>query len=63
MLNSKSQNPLMVCKEMSSGSYTNNISYKLFTYKSYMFKQDLTLNNPGRLICHKTTKQTKLANK
>ena len=40
---------------MSSDSFKNNVTYKLFVYKSYkMFKQDLALNNSQGLICHKT---------
>ena len=42
---------------MSSDSLKNFI-YKLFTYKLYVCvcvcKQDLVLNNPQGLICHKT---------
>ena len=34
---------------MSSGLFKNNITNKLFA-----FKQDLVLNNPQGLICHKT---------
>ena len=44
---------------MSSGSSKNNVNYTLFVYKSYiwyMCKQDLVLNNPQGLTCHK--KQT-----
>ena len=43
---------------MSTGSFKNNITYKLlFAYESYyiyMYKQDLALNNPQGLICYKT---------
>ena len=44
---------------MSSGLFKNNVSYKLFIYKSYMFniymyKQDFPQNNLQGLICHKT---------
>ena len=44
---------------MNSGSFKNDITNKLFTYKSYrynayVYKQDLTLNNPEGLIFHKT---------
>ena len=44
---------------MSFGSFRNDVIYKLFTYKSYifsiyMYKQDLALNSPQGLICHKT---------
>ena len=39
---------------MSSDSF-KNVTYKLFTYKSYiMFKQYLALNNSQKLIFHKT---------
>ena len=38
---------------MSSGSFKDLI-YKLFVYKLYMYEEDLALNNPQWLICHKT---------
>ena len=38
---------------MSCGLFKNNVTYKLFTYKSYNYKWDLALNDPQRLICHK----------
>ena len=55
MLDSNTRNHLIVSKQMSSGSFKNEISYKLFTYKSYTFntyKQDLALNDLQRLICN-----------
>ena len=39
---------------MSSDSFKNNVTYKLFAYKSYIYQQDLELHNPRGLICHKT---------
>ena len=46
---------------MSSGSFKNDVTYKLFVYKSYifntyefMYKQNLALNNLQELICYKT---------
>ena len=52
MLDKNTQNHLTVCKQMSS---FKNVTYKLFTYKSYIHKKhDFTLNNLQRLICHKT---------
>ena len=44
---------------MSFGLFKNNVTNKLFIYKSYvfyiyMYKQDLALNNQQVLICHKT---------
>ena len=47
---------------MSPSSFKNNIIYKPFIYKShifntYMYKQDLALDNPQKLNCHKTTNQ------
>ena len=38
---------------MSSGLF-KNVIYKLCIYKSYMYKEDLVLNNLQGLICHKT---------
>ena len=35
---------------MSSDSFKNNVTYKLFTYKSYMYKQDLALTNPQGIM-------------
>ena len=39
---------------MNSGSFKNNVIYKLFIYKSYIYNQDLAKNDLQRLICHKT---------
>ena len=41
---------------MSSNLYKNNVINQLFTNKLYIYiyKQDLTLNNPQELIFHKT---------
>ena len=46
-----------MCEQMRSGSFKKLIN-KLFVYKSYIFneylyKQDLALNNPQELLCHK----------
>ena len=30
------QNHLTVCKQTSSGSFENNVTYELFVYKSYI---------------------------
>ena len=38
---------------MNSGLFENNVTYRLFAYKSYVYKQDLTLNNPQGLNKHK----------
>ena len=43
---------------MSTGLFKNNVTNKQFTYKSYIqniykYKQNLALNNPQGLICHK----------
>ena len=51
---------------MSSDSFKNDVTDKLFTYKSYiiyMYKQDLVLNNPQELICHKTQTTNQLKRK
>ena len=47
-------NHLTMCKQMSSKLFRNNVSFKLFTYKSYIpiYKQDLVLNKHQRLIYH-----------
>ena len=37
VLDSSTWNHLTVCKQMSSGSFENNVTYKLFTYKSYIW--------------------------
>ena len=52
MLNSNTWNHLTVCKQISSNLFKNEITYKLYTEKSYMYKQDLALNNHEGLICH-----------
>ena len=46
-------NHLTVCKQINSGSFKNVIN-KLYVYKSYLYKEDLALNNLQWLICHKT---------
>ena len=53
MLNNNSLNHLTVCKQMSSDS-SKNVTYKLFAYKLYMYKQDLALDYPPGLICHES---------
>ena len=60
MLDNNTWNRLTVHKSMRPGSFKNNVTYKLFTNKSYMcvlvyvymyiYEQDLELNN---LIYHK----------
>ena len=43
-----------MCKQMSTGSLKDNVTAKFFTCQSYiMYKQDLVLNSPQGLICHK----------
>ena len=60
VLDNNTWNPLTVCKQMSSDTFTNNVIYKLFAYKLCMHvcicvnKQDLVLNTQEGLICHKT---------
>ena len=53
---SHSWDHLTICKQMSFGSSKNEVTYKLFAYKSliYMHKQDLPLKKPYGFICHKT---------
>ena len=46
---------------MSSGSFKNNSTDKIFGYKYLYMKKDLILNNLQGLICHK--KQSKLSTK
>ena len=48
-------------KQISSSSYENNVTHKLFIYELYIYiyiymggGQDLILNNPQELVCHKT---------
>ena len=48
----------IVCKQMYSGSFKNNVTNKLFADESYLcvsvHEQDLRLNNLQGLICRKT---------
>ena len=46
-------NHLIVRKQMSCVSF-KNVIYKISVYKSYIYKEDLALNNQQCLICHKT---------
>ena len=51
---------------MNSNSW-NNVTYKLFVYKSYvfnicMYKADLALNNRQELICRKASSTNKASN-
>ena len=39
---------------MGFGSIKNKVTNKLFSYESLMYEQELALNNPQELICHKT---------
>ena len=48
-----------MCKRMSSDSF-KNFTYKLFVCKSYIYKQELALNNPQGLICPKMHYKIKL---
>ena len=52
-----------MCKQnTSNNSFKNDITNKLFAYKSDSYKPDLELNNLLGLICHKTTtSQLKIA--
>ena len=43
-----------MCIQINFGLFQNNAIYKLFVHKSYMFKEDLALNNLQGLICYKT---------
>ena len=36
VLNNNTWNHLTMCKQMSSGLFKNKVSYKLFSYKSYL---------------------------
>ena len=55
MLDRNTGNHLTVCKQMSfNNSFKDKFTYKLFTYKSCIYKQDMRLNNPQGLLCHKT---------
>ena len=62
MLDRNTWNQLTVCKQISTGSlkrcYLQNISLQI-RYLIYLYKQDLALNNPQELICHKTTNHVK----
>ena len=52
-----------MCKQRKSGSFKNNVNFKLFVYKSYIFnryKQDVASNSLQGLICHKTQETTPL---
>ena len=54
MLNGFSYCNLTVCKKMSSGSFKNNDTYKLYIYIYVcVCEQDLAWNIPQVLICHK----------
>ena len=55
MLNNNTWNRLIMCKQMSSGSF-RMITYKLFIYKSHTHahEQDLALNKQQGLLWHKT---------
>ena len=57
LLDTNSGDHLAVCKQIRSDSFKNNVAYKLFVYRSYIYiyiyKQNLELNNLQRLICHK----------
>ena len=41
----------------SNNSFKNNVISYLFIYKSYVYKLDLTLDNPLGLIKHQQTKR------
>ena len=43
-LDNNNWNHFTVYKQMGSVLFKNNVTYKLFAYKSYMYKQDLALN-------------------
>ena len=60
VLDRNTWNNITVCKQMSSNhSFKNDVTYKLFTSKSYVWKQSLALNKPIGLICYKrSTNQT-----
>ena len=51
MLNSNTWNHLTVCKEMSSDSFKNDVTCKLFAYKSlsHPHLQDLALKKLSRV--------------
>ena len=61
VLDSNTGKHLTLCKQMNSYSFKNNVTYKLFIYKSYIYiiyiemnNKYLALNNLQGLICHKT---------
>ena len=52
---SNTWNHFTVCKQMSSCSLKKLCTnYSLKNYIQYVYEQDLALNNPQWLICHKT---------
>ena len=55
VLDNETRNDLTMCKQIRSGSFKNNVTNKLFANKLY--KQDVALNKPQGLICHKTQRQ------
>ena len=38
---------------MSPGLFKNNVTYKLFVYKSNIYKPDFALNKSQGFVCHK----------
>ena len=59
VLDSNTWNHLTVREQLSSGAFKNNVTKKLFVYKSHTHvcgccKQGLALNNPQELMYHKT---------
>ena len=52
VLNSNTLSYLTACKQINSDLFKNKVTYKLFSYKSDMYYQDLALNNPQRSRCH-----------
>ena len=64
-LNINTWNYLNAIKQTNSGLFKNNVTYKLFIYKSYIFNiyiyiyiKDLVLNNLQSLIWRKTNQPT-----
>ena len=53
VLNSNTWNHLILHKQMSSGSFKNELTLKLFSCKSHKYKQNLALNS-AHFICNKT---------
>ena len=43
---------LTVLKQVSSGSFKNNVTYHLFTNHIYLYEQDLALNNLEGFMYH-----------